>query len=352
MAKAFGSLAVAAALLIPCSLNGQRGRSSSTGRMQIPVQKSGKVVIEGGGPLPEPAIIEAVCGASAAVPLARTDSKGGFIVGRGRDADVDARMQRGAVASVSNLAGCSLQARIPGYLSSVLSVVDNEAIDLGAIVLRRVSGAEGVIVSATGLRAPKDAQKAMEKARASIEKKKSDQARPQLEKAVEIYPEYAEAWFELGRIHQGARDLTRARDAYERSIKADPKYVKPYMQLAGVLHQQRNWQAAAEVSATLIKLDPESFAGAYVVHAICNLRLGNAEAAETSARKAIKLDTAHAFPEVEYALGILLGDRGNFKEAVEHLETYLRLAPNSPGAEGVRKLVSDFGQAAESRRPK
>ena len=223
--------------------------------------------------------------------------------------------------------------------------MDNEAFDLGTIVLRRMSGGEGVMVSATGLRAPKDAQRALEKARASIEKKKLDQARPQLEKAVEIYPEYAEAWFELGRIHQGDKDLTRARDAYERSIKADPKYVKPYMQLAGLLHQQRNWQAASEVSATLIKLDPESYAVAYVVHALSNLRLGNAEAAEASARKAIKLDTTHTFPEVEYALGILLGDRGNLKEAVEHLQAFLRLAPNSPGAESVKKLVSEYEQA-------
>ena len=112
----FGVPLLAAVVCLPAA--GQRGGSSS-GRMQIPVQKSGKVVMEDRSPLPEPVIVEAVCGASAAVPLARTDSKGGFIVGRGRGADVDARMQRGAVANISNLAGCSLVARLPGYLSSV-----------------------------------------------------------------------------------------------------------------------------------------------------------------------------------------------------------------------------------------
>jgi hypothetical protein len=158
MAKLLCGLILTAVFLIPA--NAQR-----TGKLQVQVQKSGKVTMEDGSPPPEPVVVEALCGAAAAVPVARTDSKGGFIIGHGRDADVDARMQRGSASSASgrNLAGCALQARLPGYRSSQLHVADSEAIDLGVIVMRRVAG-EGVTESATSLQASKDARRAFETA--------------------------------------------------------------------------------------------------------------------------------------------------------------------------------------------
>jgi superkiller protein 3 len=319
-----------------------------TGKLQVQVQKSGKVTMEDGSPPPEPVVIEALCGAAAAVPVARSDSKGGFIIGHGRDADVDARMQRGSASSAGgrNLAGCALQARLPGYRSSRLRVADSEAIDLGVIVIRRAAG-EGVAESATSQQASKDARRAFEKGTAAIGKKKWDEARTNLEKAVELYPEYAAAWFELGRASYGAGDFSRARGAYERATKADPKFVPPYIQLATVLQREKNWQAAADVSAAAIKLDPDSYPAAWVINAVTNFRLGNMSVAEAAARKAIKLEAAPQFPEIEYALGMVLAERNEFKEAAGHLRSYLRLAPNSPGADTVQARIDEF----ESRQP-
>jgi superkiller protein 3 len=339
---------LAAILLVPRSTSAQRGgsRGAGTGKMQIPVQKSGRVVMEDGSPLPEPVIVEAMCGTGIAVPIARSDSRGGFIVGRGREADVDASLPRGATGSSSNLAGCSLRARLPGYLSSVLRVVDNEQFDLGTIVLSRPSGVEGTMYSATSSRAPKDAQRAFERATSAIQKKKFDQALPQLEKAVQVYPEYAAAWFELGRAYQASGNLEQARKAYERSIQTDPKFVRPYLGLTGILHNQKDWRAEADLSATLIKLDPYSFVAAYVFNSIANLRLGNNAAAETSARQAIKLDTSHVFPEAEYTLALILVSKGQNQEAAEHLRNFLRLVPDSPAAENVKKQLAELEQAS------
>jgi tetratricopeptide (TPR) repeat protein len=289
------------------------------------------------------------CGSGAAVPIARTDSKGGFIVGRGRDSDVDARVANSRSAASGALAGCSFQARLPGYESSTLRVVDNEAIDIGTIVLSRPAGIEGTLHSATSAKAPKDAQKAFKKAMEALEKKKLDQVRPELEKAVKIYPEYAQGWFELGRVYQAAGDLPQALNAFNQSIKADPKYVRPYLQLTGLLYQQKDWKGTVDVSTTLIKLDPFTFPAAHVLNAISNFRLGNAAAAETSAREALKLDAGHAFPEAEYTLGLALGVRGEYKEAVEHLQAYLRLMPNSPGAEAVKQQIADFEKAQRTQ---
>src|SRR6185369_8784009 len=157
MSRAAYSWAAAAALvavyLCVMPANGQRGGSKtggSTGKMEIPVQKSGKVVTQDGSPLPEPAEVVAFCGTTVARPIAKTDSKGGFVVGSGRSGEADARLQTnscgpgGVLAGNINLRGCSLEARIPGYQSSALRITDDAQFDLGTIVLSRRQGVEGV----------------------------------------------------------------------------------------------------------------------------------------------------------------------------------------------------------------
>ena len=348
---AITAAATAAVLFSLGAAQAQRGGSrGSTGKMQIPVQKSGKVVVQDGSPLPETVLVEASCGGSW-TPIARTDSKGGFIVGRGRESDVDARSQSGTGGGDTIRAGCQLRARLPGYLSSILPVTDTEKFDLGTIILSRPAGVEGTLTSATSLRAPKPAQKAFEKAQSAVQKKKLDEARPQLEKAVETYPEYAEAWLELGRIQQTAGELAQAHSSYEKAIKADPKFVKPYVGLAGVMHKEQNWQGAADTTATLIKLDPYSYISAYVINSISNARMGKMDLAETSATQAVKLDTTHLFPEAEYTLGLILDSRGDAKGALEHLRAYIQYAPNSPAAANVKGRIAELEQASGANPP-
>ena len=111
-------------------------------------------------------------------------------------------------------------------------------------------------------------------------------------------------------------------------------------------HKEGNWKATADTSAALIKLDPYSFVAAYLLNAVSNMRLGNVEQAEASARQAVKLDTRHTYPEAEYTLGLILASRGAYKEGAEHLRSFLQLAPNSPGAEGVKQKLLEFEKAA------
>jgi Tfp pilus assembly protein PilF len=320
-------------------------------KLQIPVQMSGKVLMDDGTPPPEPVQVEVFCGSGAGVPIAFTDSKGGFVVRPAVGGNVmDARQPSGRAglgASGSGAPsvippGCSVRARLAGYESSSVVVIDSVATDLGTIVLRRIAGVEGTTTSVTGLNAPKNARQAFEKAQKAIEKKKWDQARAQLENATRIYPQYAAAWYDLGRVHQDSGDLAQARHAYEQAIAADQKYIKPYLQLATVCNQERKWHEMVGVTATVIKLNPYDFAAAYVLNAIGSFRVGDAKTAETSAREALKLDTEHAFPEAEYTLGLALGVQGDYKGAVEHLRNFLKLIPDSPSAGAVKNQLADF----------
>ena len=72
--------------------------------------------------------------------------------------------------------------------------------------MHRLGQVEGLTISATSAMAPKDAQKAYEKGREKASKEKWDEAQQLFNKAVEIYPSYAVAWFDLGRVQIHNKD--------------------------------------------------------------------------------------------------------------------------------------------------
>ncbi len=239
-----------------------------------------------------------------------------------------------------------MRARLAGYESTSITVVDDKANDLGVIILKRLVGVEGTTGSVTTAKAPKDAQKAYEKAMKALEKKKVDEARPLLETATTSYPQYAIAWFELGRIYQDGGDLAKAQHAYEQAMTSDPKYIKPFIQVGTILYKQAKWKELAAVTSQAIKLNPVEFPSAYVYNALSNLTLGDSKTAEASARQAVKIDTNHLYPMAEFLLGVSLGEQGNVKEASDHLRSYLLLAPNAGNADAVKKQLAAWEQTA------
>ena len=171
--------------------------------------------------------------------MTRTDSHGNFSFELGDqassfaagigEADVDSIYNPGTSSRGSNIQRdwreCELMAQLPGFssrpvdLSSRLSTF--ESADIGRLVLHRLGQVEGLTISATSAMAPKEAQKAFEKARDKLGKQKWDEAQPLLEKAVQIYPRYAVAWFDLGNVQLHKSDFEQARHSFEQSIAAD-----------------------------------------------------------------------------------------------------------------------------------
>jgi len=188
-------------------------------------------------------------------------------------------------------------------------------------VLSRRSGVEGSTFSGTALKAPKDAKKNFEKAQEAIKKNKLDKARPLLEKAVAEYPEYAMAWFELGKIHQAAKDLPgRAKTPYQQAIKADAKYIYPYLHLAAVFNAQQNWEGHRGDDRAGHQAGSVRLSGRIQLQRHEPIRMGNAAEAEASAKKVVEMGAVAGIPEAEYMLGVILANRGETKAAVEHAD--------------------------------
>ena len=338
---------------------------------------SGKVQMEDGAAPPEPVLIERICGTGYRKAEGYTDSKGQFSFQLGQEQGVtaDATFETatgapgvssgsagaspnrinssGAIsptaASSRRLIGCELTASLPGFRSDLVNLDQRRRLDnpdVGTLILHRVANVEGSTISVTTLQAPKDARKAYDRARQALRKDKTEEAQKQFAKAVELYPQFAEAWYQLGRLQENNNQTAEARTSYSQALAADPKLISPYLPLARFALHDRNWQDVADTTGRLLKLDAIDFPEAYYYNAAANFRLKKLSDAESSARQALKLDSAHRVPQAAHILGLVLYQKNDYAGAAEQLRTYLQIAPNAPDAAQVKGQLAELEHLA------
>jgi len=329
---------------------------------------TGNVMLDDGGPPPDPVTIERVCGGTARAQ-AYTDRKGRFIFQIGQTAGVtqdaseagpglQSRLSTGPAGGVgppaqlmlssapdAQLANCELRAVLSGFRSDRVSLVGRRLADdpnVGTIMLHRMANVEGTAVSKTSLQAPKEARQAYDKALQDLRKNTLPEAAKEFRKALDIYPKYAAAWYELGRIQQQTREIEEARKSFANSLAADAMFLKPYLGLSELEAGVGNWAALAEITGRLLKLDAVDYPIAYIYNATANLQLRQIDAAEKSARAGEKLDTQHRFPKLEQVLATILAQKNDFAGAAAHLRAYIALAPDAEDAPRIKKELAEL----------
>jgi tetratricopeptide (TPR) repeat protein len=314
---------------------------------------TGKVSLSDEGQPDDAIVIEFACGGSIRSSVA-ADAKGRFSLPLSPSSG-QVSSSRGISGNMSDehLDGCLLRAVLTGYRSDVMDLGKRETSDkpdVGTIVLHRDGHAEGTLFSVTTAGAPKDAGKALAKGRDAIRDKKNETAQEELKKAVRLYPKYAAAWFELGRLYETMNNNTEARKAYQEAMASDPKYLRPLERLMMIAGLEGKSEDVATLSSRLIALDPNGFPDAYLSAAISNLNLGNWDASEKSAAELIRLDAEHRFPKGEQILGVALAQKQKWAESAVHLRRFLELMPEGADADSTRRLLPDIEQRAQAAR--
>jgi tetratricopeptide (TPR) repeat protein len=315
---------------------------------------SGKVVVDDGTVLTEPASIQTICKGQRHTET-HTDSHGNFSfqfatrlsssnTGMIDSEASDDMINRGR----RDFRECELQASLSGFTSEVVQLSSRlntfESTDVGRVVLHRMNPAEGATISATSALAPAGAQKAFEKGRERERKEKWEEARKSFEKAVQIYPRYAEAWFELGRVQMQTNDLDGARHSFVQALTVDPKYVSPYRSLAELANRDKRWQEVVDLTGKLLALNAVNFTDVWFRNALGNYNLHNFEAAEKSARQGLRVDQQHQIPKMEYLLGLILIQRQQYQEATQHLQHYLQTATNPTDVSDAQARLAEIAQ--------
>jgi len=335
----------------------------------------GRVATTDGTALPSNVIVERVCNARVrqqvyASPNGSFSMDLGSRFGTVLDASADGstRQDRSSRTTQngiprSELANCELRASATGFHSDVLTLFARDSfsgsINVGDIVVQRLTKVDGMTISAATYKAPKDARKAYEKGLEASKNRDDAAARQQFEKAVRIYPKFTHAWFQLGKILQKQNEKTAARAAYTQATNLDAKFLPPYLSLSYFACDAHDWPELLSLTDHILALDPLNYARvkgyildldsfdyaeAYFYNAIANFNLNNLEAAEKSGLKAAHLDVRPRFPRLHLLLAEIFTRKHDNVRAATELQTFLDLVPHASNADELREQITQLQQ--------
>lgn len=324
------------------------------------VSLSGKVTSEDGSALSDRATVILQCGNQERARV-NTDREGGFSISlavpgneSGATAVSGIHNQPTTSVPVVNLNECELYGDAPGYTSEHVHMFGGDGVgvmQVGTVIMHPLKKQPGSFaVSVASLQAPDKAKKNFEKGQEQEQKGKWAAARDCFRKAVKAYPRYALAWLELGRTQLKQNDFAEAQQSFHQAAEQDPHFLDAYIQIASLAAQKQNWKELVDATDHLVQLSPDSSPNFWFMNSAANFNLGNIAQAETSATRGLRMDPNHKLPQLEYLYGIILARRGDFKAAVPHVETYLRLSPHAKDAQDAQTKLAEFKKLATTEK--
>lgn len=335
-----------------------------------PLYLNGRVVTSDGLPPAEPVVIQRVC-TGTTYPEGYTDTKGRFSFQVGGDLSMlttdasvsGSRVGPGGMMSGGpytndgirqiglgrfDLSACTLRAELSGYRSDDIQLGMYSTMgknDVGMIVLHRLDGLVGDVVSALTLQAPKGAQRAHQAGLRELMKKKPNykKAVGQFDKAVKQYPQFAAAWAAMGDARMGMADEAGAKAAYAESLKHDPKYLKPYEPLIRIAAEQSDWQGLESLGSAYLELNPRA-ARVRFMTAIAALNSGQYDKAEEMVVAMRVGEGSGAHPQSYQIMGRIHEMRAEFDKAAEQYRAYVQSTtePESPNVGQVRRKLHEW----------
>jgi Tfp pilus assembly protein PilF len=302
----------------------------------------GKLQIEGEPLLWEPIPVVVLCNGKP-ILTTQTDPKGNFAIHPTTVPGTPILPAQAKREMETHFEGCIVQASLAGFASSRITLTPHNLRDDPTLetitVSRKQDRGKGTAVSNTVSTAPVNSARLFEKARAELLNQKPDKALRDLHKSVQLYPGFAEAWYQLAKLQQ-LDDPQSARTSYSKAAAADPLFTLPYIQLAGLSAQDGKWQEVLDNTNHVLELDTAGTIKIWYYNALANFQLGKDDPAETAASKALALDPSHTIPNLEQLMAVLLAKQGNYSEALAHLRNCLTYLPGGADADFVKQQIA------------
>jgi tetratricopeptide (TPR) repeat protein len=195
-------------------------------------------------------------------------------------------------------------------------------------------------VSTKQLAIPDKAVREYEDAQRDLAHHDPDTARRRLEHAVELAPQFATAWNNLGTIAYQTRQYARAEECFRAALHQDPTAYEPLVNLGGVLINLDKLQEAYDYNRHAVLMRPnDALANAQL--GMTDFELGSPDEAEKYFRRAAGLDPAH-FSHPQLFLAQIHARRGDNRAAAKDLEEFLRYHPDWPQAAKMRQQIAEW----------
>jgi tetratricopeptide (TPR) repeat protein len=157
-----------------------------------------------------------------------------------------------------------------------------------------------------------------------------------------------DCYYNIAYSESQKKDYDKAEAAYKKAIEIKPDYAEAYSGLANVYNATRKFDQAATASAKAMELSGSGAAAgggggnadAMFNQGVILWNAGKIPEAKKQFEGAIAANPNHA--ESHYQLGMALVNEGNLAGAATEFETYLKLAPEGPNAATAKGILGSL----------
>jgi Tfp pilus assembly protein PilF len=212
------------------------------------------------------------------------------------------------------------------------------------------SGPPNGIVAAEVLKIPGNARKEFDRgSRLLNEKKDLSRSIAAFQRAIALYPSYADAYFLMGTAQVQTSAASDAEVSLRKAIALDSHMTAPYYPLALLLFGQHRYAEEKELLLRAEKLDATSWRWPFEL-ARCHAQQGQWESAQRYG--VVANERASAPAKVHLLLADIYANSDRPREALAELELFSKLDPKSSYMERVREVLPILRQrAANSASP-
>jgi Carboxypeptidase regulatory-like domain/TPR repeat/Tetratricopeptide repeat len=157
----------------------------------------------------------------------------------------------------------------------------------------------------------------------------------QFQRAIQVYPNYYEAYAQMGFAYMRMNDAAESEKALRKSIDlSEEHYADAFVMLAALFSNNRRFADAEPLARKAVELNANSWhAQSELAQALLGLK--RADEGEKYAQEAVKLQPDN--PLLRLLLADLHIELKNDPALLDDFNAYLKLAPNGPYAEKVRQ---------------
>ncbi len=162
--------------------------------------------------------------------------------------------------------------------------------------------------------------------------------------AIALEPDLAAAHFKIALISKRARkDYETALPRLQRAAELDSTEAEYFYQLGDTYHDLERFGEAKENFEMAISLDPDHPYAHYGLGEILEAHMDRPEEGFSEYEKAVAISPND--PALRLLIGEAYAKHRRAQEAYTHLNAFLRLAPEAPQAEMIRKLLNRLGRS-------
>jgi Tfp pilus assembly protein PilF len=195
-------------------------------------------------------------------------------------------------------------------------------------------------VRASELTIPDKAQHEYEEAGQDLARHDAAGATSHLQRAVELAPQFAEAWNEMGAIAYQTGKFDRAEECFRESLRQNPQAFEPLVNLGGVLVTLHKLDEAWQYNGYAVLARPnDALANSQL--GLTYFEMGDFDLAVKHLEKARQIDPAH-FSHPQLVLAEIHLRRGENAAAAEALEDFLAHHPDWPQAAKMRERIAEL----------